>query len=452
LLTYLQKSLYVKRALQLVTIFVTGVLVLLLAVSYVSKKNINEIMLHLVANALLGVEVKPAIISGINKDNTNYYVTSKGLRDYMKSFFFHKNVLFDYPNIDIVTADKTKVNVIADGGEFNEVEKIVNLYKNVKIKTSNGINLTLDKVYYNLSSSILYSNTPITIYNEQFTTLASGFKTSQKLKTLHLSPPVKIFEIANPQNVFLTQGEVQIATGTKIINVIEPFQLDTDKFQLIANNVRAKYITLKNIGDNLKAKSLSNFQTIDMEKVIFYNKPDNGKLIGDTFLYRQDKHIIILQSKDYTTYQSDTYYLEVKDRLEFQENKNIAVARGKNLLRAYDPKTKKLTYKIYADLMYFKLNKEQNDIVYAEAFDNIKVNTTTAYVTSNYAYLDKKASMLYMEDNVKIRYDNNMVPACRVVVDLKKNDTQVIPCNSSGYLEGTIKVKDIKKNEKKNSN
>lgn len=451
MLTYLQKSLYVKRVLQLVTGFVIFFLLLLLTISYFSKKNINEIMLHLVASALLGVEVKPAIISGINKDNTNYYMTSKGLRDYMKSFFFHKNVLFDYPNIDIVTSDKTKVNIISDGGEFSEGEKIVNLYNNVRIKTSNGLNLTLDKVYYNLGSSMLYSNTPITIYNEQFKTLASGFTTSQKLKKLHLSKPVKIYEILHPNNVFLTQGEVSIETSTKIINVLEPFQVDTDKFQLLANNAVAKYITLKNIGDNLKAKSLSNFQTIDMDKVIFYNKPDNGKLIGDTFIYRQNKHIMVLQSKGYTTYQSDTYYLEVKDRLEFQENKNIAVARGKNLLRAYDPKTKKLTYKIYADLMYFKLNKEQNDIEYAEAFDNIKVNTATAYVTSNYAYLDKESSMLYMEDNVKIRYDNNMVPACRVVVDLKKNDTQVIPCNSSGYLQGTIKVKDMKKNEKKSN-
>lgn len=449
MLTYLQKYLYVKRALQLVTVFVVALLLLLLTLSYFSKKNINEIMLHLVASALLGVEVKPAVISGINKDNTNYHITSKGLRDYMKSFFFHKNVLFDYPNIDIVTSDKTKVNVIADGGEFNEGERIVNLYKNVKVKTSTGLNFTLDKVYYNLGSSMLYSNTPITIYNEQIKTLASGFKTSQKLKKLHLIEPVKIYEIANPNNVFLTQGEVSIATGTKIINVPESFQIDTDKFQLLANNLVAKYITLKNIGDNLKAKSLSNFQTIDMDKVIFYNKPDNGKLMGDTFLYRQAKHIMVLQSKGYTTYQSDTYYLEVKDRLEFQENKNIAVARGNNLLRAYDPKTKKLTYKIYADLMYFKLNAEQNDILYAEAFDNIRVNTATAYVTSSYAYLDKKASMLYMEDNVKIRYDNNMVPACRVVVDLKKNDTQVIPCNSAGYLKGTIKVKDIEKNEKK---
>ncbi len=195
-----------------------------------------------------------------------------------------------------------------------------------------------------------------------------------------------------------------------------------------ADYANIKYINFNNIANNLKQKSFINFTKISAKgnvKIIL----KNSYAIADEFIYDIPKKIMLLRSFNKNTiYKNENITLTAKKQIEYQEEDNILVARGKPKLISQNKNNINQNYTIYADLMTAQLNSEKNNIEYAQAFDKVKFIHQNTIAKGNYALFDAKSNTILLKDNVKLQNKDSTILACELTINIDTGATDIIPC------------------------
>jgi lipopolysaccharide export system protein LptA len=241
------------------------------------------------------------------------------------------------------------------------------------------------------------------------------------------------------------QKSASINNADKIITLTQNVEIKNDDFIFKSNEAIINYKNFDNISNNIKNNNLINLIKITAlgDIQVSFAK---SKIYGDKYIYNIPKKAMILQSltNNPVKYQGETLQLDAKKQIEYQQDENILVARGNPKIITTQNKN---NYILNAQLISAKLNDEKNDIIYAQAFDKIKLNSNNYIITGNYAIFDKKNNIITIEDNVKLTDGNTNLTGCQILVNLNTGLADVVPCDSQSGFKTTITTDKYKKND-----
>ena len=139
--------------------------------------------------ALSLLNVKPLSISGITSSGSQYYFTSKKLKDYIENFLNKENVKFEDVSGVFKLKDNSIINLIADYGVFDNQKKQFFLSNNVNIKSS-LYNIDLENAIIDFNKNIIYSNNTIKGKYNTLNFIAKNFDIINNLTTINLYGPI----------------------------------------------------------------------------------------------------------------------------------------------------------------------------------------------------------------------------------------------------------------------
>ncbi len=418
----------------------------------------KSFFLSLIASNLLKIEVKPAIITGISSKGLKYNITSETIENYISNYFYKSNIDFSKPIVTLELENGNIVNIRSKNGEFNQAKNLFYLKNKVEILSSDGAYLESSLITLDINNSEIDSSEKTIAIDDGNYLYSKGFRLYSDFNKLSVYGPVVISDIKiSDSNLyekdifskiyFRTIKNIEIDNVSKIIQSDFSFFGFKDQMKFSANSFKAHYLELG--GFKSSKNTLDNFSRVEMnENVKIYNLKSKGLTTGDQYIYDVTKGIMIITSKkSKTQYEDPKYIITAKDRFEFNTRTNSVVARGKPHLKSKDSGNGKI-YDITADLAYAKLTPTNNEIEYAEIFDNIVIKAhdgSTIY--AGYGYFDYPNDILYLEDNVKIvDPDNNTIESCKLIVDIDSGTSKLIKCDNQSYFNSTInKTKDRKK-------
>ncbi|MEQ8665008.1 MAG: LptA/OstA family protein [Rhodospirillales bacterium] len=208
---------------------------------------------------------------------------------------------------------------------------------------------------------------------------------------------------------------------------------------LARGNARAVRDNVEVNADVLKAyyhevNGTSEIWRLDAEGSVVIESP-NEKVTGDLAIYDVPKGVLLVRGRD-IRFTAGPDVITAEQQLEYWEGKQLAVARG-------DAHAVRGDKQLDADVLaaYFKRQANgETDIERVEAFDNVRIETTTEVVTADRGIYMVQSGLATLTGSVKITRGGNVITGCKATVNLNTGISRMFACadGSGTRVQGSI--------------
>ena len=198
--------------------------------------------------------------------------------------------------------------------------------------------------------------------------------------------------------------------------------------KVMANELRAYYRKLSDGSTEIiRLDAISNVTFISDQYTAF----------GELAIYDINSKIITMTGNNLKLV-SDKDWLTARDQLEYWENKQMAVARGKAVAFREEKK-------IHADILaaYFKKTASGASKIYrVDAFDNVKIATEKDQAVSDRGVYNVESGVASLSGSVKLTRGKNILRGCSAKINLNTGISQLFRCKTGGKrVRGSVSTK-----------
>lgn len=242
-----------------------------------------------------------------------------------------------------------------------------------------------------------------------------------------------------------SKGGAALNVKEKTMMAQKDVKITIDDYILTADQSEVFYVDFNNLQNNLRKQSLQNFKRIEATtnvRVHYFNH----LLTGDELVYDVKKHIMVLRAKgNPTVYKNGNINITAQERIEFQDNEHIVVARGKPKIIVEKKSASDIGYTITADLFVAKIRNDLKEVEYVEALNKVRLRTTDGtFIKGDYAFYNKVDNQMSVEDNVSLSKNGSTLSGCKIIFDLQTGQSLLVPCSEQENFSTTIINKDKK--------
>ncbi len=413
-----------------ISIFCSVIIWLLFYYIFLNNKitNIKDIFSFNISNK----NIKPFIISGISDSGLLYYITSVKSSNYVQNIINKENISLQQPYFKVILKNGLQINSNSKEGTIDNSSKIFLMKNNVRFFQTEKKFVVTEAVRIDLQNKNLISHEPTFALYENIELNSKGFYIDTEKSYINIFGSYKIQTKKDKLLQISAKGNLVFDLLNKIIITNDTFHLQISNLNISAKEAKIWYINFDNLEYNLRNNLYSNFKRIELNDNITI-KFNDSVLTADQYINDTAKNIMILRSKNnIVKYENPKIILTSNQRFEYLYKNNLLVARGKPVFYIKNS-ANEISYQISQDIISATIDNN-NKIQKVESFDNITIKYQNTIIKADYVKYDSDFSTIIAEDNINIIEGNTNLTGCSLIINLKNNNTRLIPCENQEKL------------------